>query len=199
MKCIETERLIGYASRLIDESAAVEVRQHLEQCSRCREVVDQHQRLGAVLDEWKATLPTAGFDARVRQAVDAHEAQQRTWGLWSWDWMRSLALASLGVMIVAGVAWFARHHHGASHYSQMVARQAQQASPAPASGRTANSQTPPEAASVKMTRAQRLPKLDSLTPMSSDEKVAQAMEDYDLAANFDLLSEIPKGEPRVAN
>lgn len=36
MKCIETERLIGYASRLIDESAAVEVRQHLEQCSRCR-------------------------------------------------------------------------------------------------------------------------------------------------------------------
>jgi predicted anti-sigma-YlaC factor YlaD len=199
MKCIETERLIGYASRLIDESAAVEVRRHLEQCSRCREVVDQHQRLGAVLDEWKAAEPTPGFDARVRQAVDAHEAQQRSRGLWSWDWMRSLALASLGVMIVAGVAWFVRHHHGASHYSQVAARQPQQASPAPTSGRTANAQTPPVAAAVNLTPAPCLPKLDSLTPMSSDEKVAQAMEDYDLAANFDLLSEIPKGEPRVAN
>jgi hypothetical protein len=41
--------------------------------------------------------------------------------------------------------------------------------------------------------------LGSAAATSSDDKDALAMEDYDLAANFDLLSEIPKGERRVAN
>jgi hypothetical protein len=34
---------------------------------------------------------------------------------------------------------------------------------------------------------------------ANGDKDALAMEDYDLAANFDLLSEIPNGERRVAN
>jgi hypothetical protein len=34
---------------------------------------------------------------------------------------------------------------------------------------------------------------------ANDDNDAQALEDYDLAANFDLLSELPKGESRVVN
>ena len=32
MKCLETERLISYAYRLMDEPAASKVRAHLEEC-----------------------------------------------------------------------------------------------------------------------------------------------------------------------
>lgn len=199
MKCLETERLIGYACRLIDESAAVEVRGHLEVCARCRQVVEQHQRLAAVLDEWKAAEPTPAFDARLRQAIDAREARQQGWSFWSGEWIRSLALAALGVMIVAGVAWFARNHRGVSHSLQIAARQPQQAGYARISGKTANSQTPPVTAEAKMKPIQQPSKPDSASSALTDDRVAQAMEDYDLAANFDPLSEIPKGEPRVAN
>jgi hypothetical protein len=50
-----------------------------------------------------------------------------------------------------------------------------------------------------VTPAQHAPEPGSTVATSSDDKDALAMEDYDLAANFDLLSEIPKGERRVAN
>ena len=80
MKCLETEKLIGYAYRLMDESAASEVRAHLGECPRCREIVEQHGRLDAVLNEWKAAEPTPGFDARVRQAVEAAAGKARGQG-----------------------------------------------------------------------------------------------------------------------
>ena len=111
MKCLETETLISYAYRLIDEPAAAEVRAHVKECSRCREVVEQHGRLDAVLNEWQSAEPTPEFDVRVRDGVAAIEAQRRFWGLGGWQWSRGLALAALGVMIVAGVAWFGRNHH----------------------------------------------------------------------------------------
>ena len=47
MKCLEREKLIGYAYRLMDESAASEVRAHLGECSQCRENVAQYGRLDA--------------------------------------------------------------------------------------------------------------------------------------------------------
>ena len=81
MKCLETEKLISYAYRLMDEPAASEVRAHLGECSRCREIVEQYGRLDAVLDEWKAAEPTPEFDARVRQAVEAQQAGARGVGV----------------------------------------------------------------------------------------------------------------------
>ena len=108
MKCLETEKLIGYAYRLIDESAAFEVRAHLGECARCREIVEQHGRLDAVLNGWKRAEPTPGFDARVRQAVEAEQARRAGRGFWGWQWARGLALASLGLLIIAGVVWFTR-------------------------------------------------------------------------------------------
>ena len=47
--------------------------------------------------------------------------------------------------------------------------------------------------------AQAVPELKSAGASLNEDKDTQALEDYDLAANFDLLSELPKGEPRVAN
>jgi hypothetical protein len=199
MKCLETEILTSYAYRLIDEAAASEVRRHLEGCSRCRKIVEQHGRLDAVLNEWQPAEPTPGFDVRVREAVATLEAQRKGWGFWGWQWARGLALASLGVMIVAGTVWFAHHHRGVSHFAQVAMRQPQQATGARNSGQSPNPQTLSETAQAQVTPAQHAPEPGSTVATSSDDKDALAMEDYDLAANFDLLSEIPKGERRVAN
>ena len=128
MKCLETEKLISYAYRLMDEPAASEVRAHLGECPRCREIVEQHGRLDALLDEWKTAEPTPGFDARVRQAVEAQQARREAWGFWGWDWARGLALASLGVLIIAGVVWFTQSHRWVSNSSRVATRQPQQAS-----------------------------------------------------------------------
>jgi anti-sigma factor RsiW len=196
MKCLETEALISYAYHLIDEPAAAQVRAHLGECPRCREIVEQHGRLGALLDEWKAAEPTPGFDARVRQAVEAQQARRKAWGFWGWDWARGLALASLGVLLVAGAVWFTRNHRSASNssggrsvsYLSGVAMQRPQ---------QASSPQAPAQAGVKT--AQGMPELKSAGVSFNEDKDTQALEDYDLAANFDLLSELPKGEPRVAN
>ena len=200
MKCLETEKLISYAYRLTDEPAASQVRAHLGECPRCREIVEQHGRLDAVLDEWKAAEPTPGFDARVRQAVEAQQARREAWGFWGRDWARGLALASLGVLIVAGVVWFTRSHPGFPTPRGVATREAQQAS---------GPQTPAQAAETSIPhryapcgREDRLgpsPNSNSADASSNEDNDAQALEDYDLAANFDLLSELPKGEPRVAN
>jgi hypothetical protein len=52
---------------------------------------------------------------------------------------------------------------------------------------------------VDVTPGLHAPSQESVNNGSTDDKDTQAMEDYDLAANFDVLSEIPKGERRVAN
>jgi hypothetical protein len=199
MKCLDSERLISYAYRLMDEPAASEVCKHLEECVRCREIVEQHGRLDAVLSEWQSAEPSPEFDVRVREAVGALEAQREGWGFWGWQWARGLALAALGVMIVAGVAWYGHNHRGDSRSSQVATRQPQITTGAPVSGQTPDQQTQADAAEAHVTPAQQVPDLRLAGATSSGDKDALAMEDYDLAANFDLLSEIPKGERRVAN
>jgi anti-sigma factor RsiW len=197
MKCLETEKLIRYAYRLTDEPAASQVRAHLGECPRCREIVEQHRRLDVLLDEWKAAEPTPGFDARVRLAVEAQQAgRERGWG---WEWARGLALASLGILLIAGVVWFTRSHPGVSNPSSAATRQPHQASGPQTPAQVAKLPSPTFTAHRGVQPAQAVPELASTGAFSNDDRDSQALEDYDLAANFDLLSELPKGGPRVAN
>ena len=110
----------------------------------------------------------------------------------------ALMAVALGVMLVAGVVWFAHHHHGVSRSLQIATGQ-QPAGDARISGQTGSSRTSAETVQADVTPTQDAPNLESASSASNDDKIAQAMEDYDLAANFDLLSEIPKGERRLAN
>jgi hypothetical protein len=50
-----------------------------------------------------------------------------------------------------------------------------------------------------VTTPQPVTELEPKAVSSSEDEDAHALEDDDLVANFDLLSEIPKGEARVAN
>ena len=196
MKCLETEKLIGYAYGLSDESAASQVRAHLRECPRCREIVEEHGRLDAVLSEWKVAGPTPGFEARVRHAVEARQAGRAAWNFWSWQWTRGLAVASLGIMIVAGVALLRYSPGRISRPPQNAARLAQREGGARILPPAANLHTPSE---VAKNSAHVVPESQSAGVNLSDDKDAQALEDYDLAANFDLLSELPRTESRVAN
>jgi Zn-finger nucleic acid-binding protein len=199
MKCLETESLISYAYRLMDEPAASEVRVHLGECPRCRGIVEQYGRLDAVLGEWKTAEPTAAFDARVRQAVEAQQAGRAArWG-WGWSWARGLALASLGILMIAGGVWLAQGRRRVTNLSQVAVRQ-----PRP----TVSAQNPVPMAGLRspgikphadVRPSEATAETQSASSSLNEDKDAQALEDYDLAANFELLSEIPKGERRVVN
>jgi predicted anti-sigma-YlaC factor YlaD len=196
MKCLETEKLIGYAYRLTEEPVASEVRAHLVDCSRCREIVEKHGRLDALLNEWKAAEPTPGFDARVRQAVEAQQAGRWAWGFWGRQWARSLALASIGVLIIAGVVWFTQSRLWVSNSAR---RESQQVSGAQTPAQVVNLHSPAVTPDAGMRPAQTAPTLKLAGVALNEDKDAEALEDYDLAANFDPLSELPKGKRRVAN
>jgi hypothetical protein len=148
--------------------------------------VEQCGRLDAVLSEWTAAEPGAGFDARVRQSIESEQARRASWSFWSWQWARQLGMVAAGILVVVGVSWLAHFHRGTIRNSPVAMRQQP----------TGGAQTPPPAGLIP---AQRAPKPGTAGAASMDDKDAQAMEDYDLAANFDLLSEIPKGGARVAN
>jgi hypothetical protein len=199
MKCLETEKLIGYAYRLTDEPVASEVRAHLADCPRCREIVEKHGRLDALLNEWKAAEPTPGFDARVRQAVEAQQAGRWGWSFWGRQWARGLALASIAVLIIAGVVWFTQSRFGVSNSSSAARREPPRVSGAQTPAQVANLPSPAVMPHAGMRPAQTVPELKLAGVALNEDKDAQALEDYDLAANFDLLSELPKGERRVAN
>jgi anti-sigma factor RsiW len=198
MKCLETERLIRYAYGLMDGPAASAVRTHLEDCSSCRQIVEQHGRLDAVLKEWKAAEPTPGFDVRVRQAVEAMQQRQGAWRFWGRQWTRGLALAFLGVLLIAGTVWLSHGRRGSHGFAPVATRQ-----PHPAGG----GQTPLSLA-AKAPSGMVESGVNGLNvapgrilagAFLNEDKDAQAMEDYDLAANFDLLSELPQAETRDAN
>ncbi len=196
MKCLESEKLVGYAYRLLEESDAAEGRRHLEACPACRKVVEQHGRLDAVLSEWKSAEPTPAFDVRVRQAVEADQARRQQWGF---HWVRTLALASLGLVIIAVAVGLSHHQRVGSRLAQMAAGQKAPAAGAALPVATTNPQGPPQSMQANATPVKRLPNLKAESVPAMDDRDAQAIEDYDLAANFDLLSEIPKRETRVAN
>jgi hypothetical protein len=129
--------------------------------------------------------------------VEVQQAQREAWGFWGWEWARGLALASLGVTLVAGVVWLNQHHRGISNPSTIATRQQQKG--ARISRQTLNSQVPGETTQADTAPGQQVSPVESASSASSDDRDAQAMEDYDLAANFELLSEIPKGGTRVVN
>jgi len=197
MKCLEAEKLIRYAYHLTDGPAAAEVRAHLEECQRCRGIVEQHARLDTLLEEWKVAEPTPGFDARVRAAVEVQQAKRQSWGFWGLGWARGLAVASLGVLIIAGTVWVTRAHHRGSNPAAVATRQPQQVIGPQTPATKLLSSAVPAPRGVRPAPAASEPK--SAGAISNEDQDALALEDYDLAANFDLLSELHKGDQRVAN
>ncbi len=178
MNCLEREKLIAYRHQLLDGREEGAVRAHLAECGRCRAALDEYRRLDSVLEEWKAIEPTPGFDTRLRAALErsATAPASSLWGLrWSPIWgfgsLRWLApaLALAVVVVVSVVALRLRPPH-----------------PAPGSAVPQVAQVPVPSAGV-----------GAPSEADADEELGlyrnlPILEDYDMLADFDVLSELPK-------
>ena len=199
MNCPELELLIRFAYRLLEKQEAAQVSAHLGGCPRCRDLVAGYQRLDAVMDEWKPAGPSPWFDTRVRLAVDREAVRGRGRGFGGLGWAKGLALASLALLVVAGAAWMARRHHTVSNTSASSSRP-----PGPPKAAV----TPPTIAtlnpvSTEPATAKSPAKPESVvkpvTASSGVDQEGSTVDDDDLLANFEVLSELRKGPGQVAN
>ncbi len=194
MKCMEREQLFAYVHHLMEGREEEEVRGHLEECARCRAAVEEQEKLNALLDEWKPQEPSAWFDARVKATIAAAEPQKAARGLLNMPWARAVVAAvALLALIVAGLLVFRTREPNEA--TRPLAQKEQPAVQQPAETPKAPGQT--------VAQSQPAATLPVQAPSVEDEITMYEnlgiLEDYELLAGFDVLSELPMGEKKVAN
>jgi anti-sigma factor RsiW len=176
--CFEREHLFAYAGKMLEARDEIEVRAHLAECAACRKVVEGYRQLDELLDLWQPTAPSPWFDARVRAAVAAGELRSASfWGrlLAGLGWRRWLAPALVVIMVVAS-AVIVQRRPGLLSRSGAHVGGASQASRANVPSQVGT----PEEGEEGTTRA-------------------STVDDYDMLANFDVLSELPKPGGKVVD
>jgi len=177
--CFERAKLFAYCAKMLEGRDEAEVRAHLAECAACREVAEEYRRLDRVLDLWEPAEPSPWFDARVRAAVASVE--EHAPGLWArllagWGWSRWLAPAMVAMMAVV-VSTVMVERPGLFRHT--VTQTAQTARLAPGAQAGAS----PSGAQVT----------------EEEGTAAEVSDDYDLLANFDIISELPKTGTQVVN
>ncbi len=180
MSCMGREKLFAYSHHLLEPSGEGEVRTHVSGCAHCRGIVEQYQKLEAALEEWKPVEPSSWFDARLRAAVERAEAPSSAgWlGLLRVRW---LAPALATVLVAVGSVVVLRQSRHASHpaLSQAGQKAAAPAVQAPAQPEATEAEAGQEELSLYRNLA--------------------ILEDYDMLADFEVLSELPKSEKQIDN
>jgi len=182
MKCIEREQLFGYAQGMLEPDEEREVRAHLVECALCRGVVDEFQGVEKVLDEWEPLAPSPWFDTRVRAAIASAGRPHRHWAWFGLGWLPWLSPIMLGALaVIVSVTFFSvrrshNHAHLVPQQSISVLKQSVVPGAQPEQTNTAEDE---------LVMYENLPVLED--------------NDYDLLANFDLLSDLPRGEKKVMN
>ncbi len=171
--CFEQEQLFAYALEMLEARDKLEVRQHVAECAACREVLEAYRHLDRVLDSWQPIEPSPWFDARVRSAVaTAEEGLPSLWGriLAGLGWSRWMAPALVAMMVVVMSAVIVERRPGLlPHSLTHITGSANE-------GSAANAASPVSTAEWAVERPGGTATLD----------------DYDMLANFDVLSELPK-------
>lgn len=193
--CFKREMLFAYANRMLHEREQARVEAHLEVCAACRTAMASYQKLNATLGEWKPAEPSAWFDAHARARIESGAAS-RAWPAWhmaGWRrWAGVAAIVALAVItsLVALRAFKPNHSPApvtvatAAHATAPAAAAAEaSATPAPsalAPGATGQTATPAESASQEMDLYENL----------------KVLENYDMLANFKVLSELPQASDK---
>jgi anti-sigma factor RsiW len=198
MKCLERERLFNYAAGLLEARELAQVRNHVETCPHCREAVGEYKQLGALLDEWKTPELSSSFDAKVSLALAAQEKARSAHHSLSWfsAWWWAPATLALLVAVVTLVTF---RSHRTPGTSEQIAHQTQRAA----------AQPPSANGSPASVNAPQVPFADSgegaadAVPPGEEEvklyKNLNVLEDYDMLANFEVLSELPQGDSKIGN
>jgi anti-sigma factor RsiW len=195
MKCWKREQLFAYVHRMLEPREESAVRSHLDECARCREVAEEFRELDTVLDAWQPVEPSPWFDARVRAAVAAAEQKRSASPLFGLRWARWLAPALLVVLVVLGFLWVRRSPEVSKPVAQRVAPRTIQPAPAVTAETPHQPLARTQAPSVVRPPAAGATEEDEISLYDN----LPILEDYDLLANFDVLSELPRGGKKVVN
>jgi hypothetical protein len=188
-KCLDREKIFELVHHLLEPEEEAEVRRHVLHCEDCLRVAQGFEKVDAVLDEWKEQSPSAWFDQRLQQKLPSARpsAVFRFLALPS---TRIFAAALLVLMVVAGAYVIdelpqpgkkpAVNSQVAKIEAPSMPQQSAQIQPEPSTAQTASKPLPPE---------EELKMYQNLG----------VLEDFDMLENFDVLSELPRGEAKVAN
>jgi hypothetical protein len=174
--CVGREQLFAMAHEMLSGREVKRVKAHVEACAGCRQALEGYRRLDTILDEWKpAAEASPWFDARLRAAVASVEPARPSRGFFGLAWNHWIAAPALAALLVASsliALRYARLHSGRP-----------EAARAPAAPLTAVTPAPSQAAAQELKMYQNLP----------------VLEDYDMLAGFDVISELPKGKDNAVD
>ncbi|TAM83014.1 MAG: zf-HC2 domain-containing protein [Acidobacteria bacterium] len=175
MKCNDREKLFQFVHQMLCPDEAEAVRRHLAVCADCTRKADEYHRLDAALDDWSAAGPSPWFDARARARIAA--SGQKNSRFFGFGRFRALALgvAALALIMVAVVVF---NHQRVAEFNQPPSSLARPMAVIPGQRLPAT------------TEAARRP-LPAEEQLKMDENL-RVLEDYEVVANFDALSELPQ-------
>ena len=105
MKCEE------YRESFIESSLPAETQAHVSSCAACAQAWAEHQKVFALLDEWKAPEVSPFFDTRLKALVREAKAEEANAGAFGWlrkpffgmpVW-RPAAAGALAIALAAGI------------------------------------------------------------------------------------------------
>lgn len=171
-KCPEREKLFSYSHKMLERNEELEVRAHLAQCRICDQEINEFREIDSVLGEWKPAEPSPYFDARLKARVASAGAEHS--GLAIFGLRRAQLLAPVFAVLLVVAATFIVFRARSGYNARP---------PVPSVAQTAN--TPAVKVEDELTLYENLPVLED--------------EDYDMLAQFDILSEVPHGAKKIAN
>lgn len=171
-ECPEKEKLFSYSHRMLEQNLELEVRSHVEQCQTCAQMVMEFQEIDSVLGEWKPVEPSPFFDARLKARVASACPGRSGFPLFGLRGAQFLAPAFAVLLVVA--ATLIVLHTRSGYIPQPIMPLVIQ-----------TTKTPTAKVEDELTLYENLPVLED--------------EDYDMLADFDILSEVPHGPAKIAN
>lgn len=188
--CFKREVLFAYANRMLHERERAGVEAHIGVCAACRTAVAGYQKLDAVLGEWKPAEPSAWFDAHARARIESSDALP-AWHAWQFSgWKRWAGVAA--IVALAIIASLVAFHTFRQRNSSATVTVATAAHTAPAVQLEASA--PPAPCDIKPSttaHATVAPAESASQEMDLYENL-KVLENYDMLANFKVLSELPQ-------
>ena len=186
MKCLERGKLFELAHQMLEPPEAEAVREHLSACETCRATLTEYQRLDGALDEWKAPAPSPWFDARLRAHL-ATEKEGGFWGVWGFfEWRRWVLPATIVALAVLAIVVFLQSPRPPGPVVKQEARPTEAVRP-----------TEVAQAEKPAARPVERPAAAPTERVEVEDEGYFTVEDYDLIADFDVLSELPGREHDV--
>lgn len=175
MKCNNREKLFLFVHQMLEPDEADRMRQHLAACGECARAAEEYRRLDSALDDWNTAEPSPWFDSKVRARVAASE--NRNYWFFGFDRLRALA-AGMAVVALILVAVVVLNHQKVAEINQPAGSQQQVVA------------TSAQVQPLEKTEALKKP-LPPEEQLKMDENLS-LLEDYEVVANFDALSELPQ-------